>query len=393
MKPILLFDANIFGTIPYEDLKEFIQKSQNFLTDDVVKELLEGQRKHANHDEFSKKLNLVFNEQNGLKNEFALLVSHVPIDLEDVIENTKKTYDLKRDPNICSAHHLWLRSIICPTLISNMNRTVNSLLTWQLRNKEVDYNNSNWQNIKNKVKLNEIKKADPYFCDSNIRAKRLFKTWNKGDVDIRDGKYKVSDSRLIAHAMDLMFAYGMSVNILTSDYDVIDLQKNLFESFIDSYAIYEVLKKKLKYEELTSKRETIIVPIAEFKDVYDESVEKAEKTKECIELIVWFYNRDTRTYELSENYLPKWLHEFAKNYKGNIDCYALRKEQYEQYYIQYVWEPQYEEGNIKFMAWRRDTNGIADVMQPLKCKIMCTYEMEEINNPNNMGGFIKSIEN
>ncbi len=392
MNSIFLFDANIFNTMEYEDLKLYTERCWNLLTDDVIKELLKVKDKSSN-EEFAKKLNLVFNDNDGLNDNFSLLISHVPFGLDMIIQNSKNCYDFKKNPIVCSAHHFWLRLIMCPYLITDLNRHYNSMLTWHLKSDKVKYDDPLLQNLKNKIRLDEVKIAEPYFRDSYIEAKRIVKTWSKRDRDIRDNKYKITDSRMVMHAMDIMLALKTSINILTSDYDLIDLQNTVFDCILDQYVIYEVLKKKCEIMDFQGhEHKVIFLPIDEFKIVHYEVIEKIKKCDEFLVFTVWFYNRETKKVYPFEKILPYWLYEFALNFKGNLDCYALNKEYYRNYPFEYIWFSQPKNDKIKFEVWKRDTTGIANMFEPMLCKVKCKYELEEINAPDKLGGFIDPDE-
>lgn len=58
---------------------------------------------------------------------------------------------------------------------------------------------------------------------------KIIRAWSKRDKGIRDNKYKITDSRILVHALDCMLAFKKSVNILTADYDLIDLQNSLID--------------------------------------------------------------------------------------------------------------------------------------------------------------------
>lgn len=132
MKPIFFYDANILNKIGNEELKFFIDNSYNYMTDDVVKELIKAKNKYTKNTNFNANMDLVFNKNNGINSNIFLLISHVPFGMKEIIEHTENTLDLKQDPLICSFHHLWLPFIANPSLLTKQNRHYNSELTWRL---------------------------------------------------------------------------------------------------------------------------------------------------------------------------------------------------------------------------------------------------------------------
>lgn len=61
MKPIFFYDANIFNKIRNEELKTFMDNSYNYMTDDVVKELIKAKNKYTKNTNFNANMDLVFN--------------------------------------------------------------------------------------------------------------------------------------------------------------------------------------------------------------------------------------------------------------------------------------------------------------------------------------------
>lgn len=64
MKSIAFYDANIFRSMNIEEIKLYLEKYDNYITDDVVKELLEAKQNSINKAQ-RERLNLVFNEKMG----------------------------------------------------------------------------------------------------------------------------------------------------------------------------------------------------------------------------------------------------------------------------------------------------------------------------------------
>lgn len=68
MKSTFFYDANIFSKIDNEELKFVIENSFNYITDDVVKELVKARNRYTENTKFNVNINLVFNENGGINN-------------------------------------------------------------------------------------------------------------------------------------------------------------------------------------------------------------------------------------------------------------------------------------------------------------------------------------
>lgn len=389
MKPIVLYDANIFNLMPIEDIKIFLDGSDNYITDDIAKELLNAKKINNKNEEFQDKLDLIFNKKSGLKDNLSLIISHVPIGLGKTYENSVNVLNPKSNPLICSTHHFWLPKIVMPNLITDPLRHMNSELTWRLRNRDVTYKEI--ENIKNKLRVREIERAKPYFENSNITAKKIIKTWAKRDVDINNGKFKISDSRLIMHILNMMLLKRTNVHLLTGDYDLIDLSNNLMSSIIDQYVINEVLTtycKRLNLE--CNKQTTLDIPISLFKEQHEKVLEKMNNSEKYLIYTISFYNNvDGKIYP-QEKIIPDWLLSFVLLYKGNMDCFGLDESIYNKYPIQYIWYSDWRDSatTVRFEVWKRDLQKNSNIIEPMKCMFFCKYEGEEINTPDKIGEFI-----
>ena len=393
MKPMFFYDANIFNKIGNEKLKIFIDNSYNYMTDDVAKELIKAKNKYTKNTNFNANIDLVFNENNGINSNIFLLISHVPFGMKEIIEHTENTLDLKQDPLICSFHHLWLPFIANPSLLTKQNRHYNSELTWRLSKGDLNYSDSIFQNIKNKMRLNEIKFESKFFDYSDIDISKIIRSWSKRDKDIRDKKYKITDSRLLVHALDSMFVFKRNVNILTSDYDLIDLQNTLFDCLFDQYVINNVVNKKctlFNFEEGIHKE--IIINRADFEEQTKKVIKKTEESDCYFKFIVWFYERETGKIYPFIKIIPDWLYEFLEVFRGNADCLALRNSSKSANNLKYIWYSNPHDDNIKFRVWKEEKFPDSSVVKPMLCKMCCKYEMNEINNPNGLTSFIDPEE-
>ena len=89
MKPILFLDANVFAKFDYSILEKYIDDNKIVITDDVVKEMLAAKNKIKDNSDFDAKVNLFFNEFGGLNDNMCLSLSHFPIGIENVYNNTR----------------------------------------------------------------------------------------------------------------------------------------------------------------------------------------------------------------------------------------------------------------------------------------------------------------
>lgn len=388
MDSYVLYDTNIIGKLEYEKLNEIIEKSNNFLTDDVAKELLDGKKKHEHNEEFMKKINLIFNEKEGLNENFVLLVSH--IQSNELLNNTMNKIFLKKNPDICSAHHFWIGNIFFPCLITDVNRHTMNMLTWYLKKGNVDFNESNFNKIKSDIIASEMKIAKPYFTDSNISSKKLVQTWSKRDKDIIIGKDKITDGRLVIHAMDLILAFRCNVTIYTADYDVLNMQNNFYSSLIDKYVIYDVLEKECKAINLAKDKKEIYIPIKKFKTELDHVIDRIKNSKDVFVLEVIFFNKKNNAFESVKKYIPVWLFEFMMKYNGNLVCWALDRK--EEYPIKYIWYSAIGNKEIKFEVWKEPLDE-TEKYDHIKCKLHCKYEKDEINFSPDISGFIEPKSN
>lgn len=390
LKPIMLYDANIFSKMDLEDIKLYFEECDSYLTDDIVKELLEAKRKMEYNSKFQQKLDLIFNENLGLTDNLTLILSHVPLGLKNTWDNTKKIINPKGDPVICSLHHFWLREIISPALITEPYRHMNSLLTDDLKKGYVS--SKEIQDATNKIRLKEIERANPYLRNSHIGAERLTRTWAKRNKDIANGTFKISDSRLIMHMFNLMCIKISNVILLTGDYDLIDLSNNLTASILDKYVINEVLFDKCMHMNLDTEKHTEIdIPISCFQEKHQKVLKKIEKSKDNISYTLWFFDSSENKIYPYMKQIPFWLLEFVMLYKQNLDCYTLDEETHKKYLLRYIWYsiPETNKESIRFEVWKKDIKKLSRVVSLSECKIHCRYEKEEINSPERIGGFLK----
>ncbi len=415
MKPILFIDANVLAKFEYEVLKDYIDNTSIVLTDDVAKEILATKNVAIDHPEFNDKFNLFFNSAGGLNDNIYLMLSHIPIGIENIVANTKNKLYLKSRGAICSAHHLWLPSIVNPALITNITTHLNSELTWRLKKGEADFNDPTFKNAINEMKISQAKEAKPYYETSNVNVHKLFYSWIKRDKDIIANKHKISDARLIAHALDWLMAFQTNVRIISADYDILDLKNNLFAAIFDKYVIYETLRQECKLIDLKPEEHIYInVPMARIHEICKQTLKRIDASNNVLFFSVDFYNKEKGTYDTFDNIIPDWLLEFIRSYKGNVDCYALNENSYKNYPIQYIWyadwdqyiedykmalerqpitqENLYLPPSIRFEVWKRDINKFTNPMDEMKCKMICQYEMQEINNPEMISSFIDISE-
>ena len=389
LKPIIMYDANIIAALNLTDLKTFIEGGDNYITDDIAAELLKSKELYPANKSYQDKINLIFNTQNGLNDNITLILSHVPLYVSEIFKNTKNTKITKNTCISCSMHHFWLPRIISPAMITDPYRNANSLLTWHMQNSALS--DKDIHNAKTRIRSLETRRVEKYFEYSNIPFKKLMSTWSKRDTDIKKGKFKISDSRLIMHALNLMFDKKSIIRIITGDYDLIDLSNNLISSLLDTYTIYETLKtycadKTIKENEPTE----LIIPKKLILDEYKRTIQKYEEdTNEDAYFTIEFFNRQDKEIYIQPFIIPIWLQEFMVCYRGNMDCYALPGILYQKYPIHYNY---YSTGlankeSIKFQVWKIDRQSYP-LMNIAKCQVECKHEMQEINNPTSLSCFI-----
>jgi len=388
-KPIVLYDTNIFSNAGIDDIAYLLKNTQCFLTYDVVLELIVAKNKLSKNQEYMEKMNLIFKDNNGLQDNVVLLLSHIPIFLGETYDNTTNILDLKNNPKICSAYHTWLRSITFPALLFDVNRHMNSELLWYMQqgsiNIEDEYKIA--EKIFEEVKRDETKKAEPYFQNGNIKAKKITNTWGKRKKDINAGKFKITDSRLIMQGFSILANCKQDVIILTGDYDLIDLLNNLLSVIINDYTIAQVLNNKCKM--MNFEKNNIIelkIVFQELVDAYEEVIKKTQENSLGPRLIIWMYkNDDKKIYPFPQTF-PNWLLDFALAFKKNLDCCGVNNKVFEQYPYKYQWESQPRgfalQDEVKFRVCKRKRQRIVD-----NCRMKCLYEFEEINCPEKLSDF------
>lgn len=389
MKPIIMYDANIIAALDLTDLKKLIEKGDNYITDDIAAELLKSKELYPNNKGYQDKINLIFNPQNGLNDNITLILSHVPLYVSEIFENTKNTKITKNTCISCSMHHFWLPRIISPAMITDPYRNANSLLTWHMQNSALS--DKDIHNAKTRIRSLETRRVEKYFKYSNIPFKKLMSTWSKRDTDIKKGKFKISDSRLIMHALNLMFDKQNIIRIITGDYDLIDLSYNLLSSLLDTYTIYETLKTYCAIRTIKENEPIeLIIPRKIILDEYEKTIQKYNEDDNANPsfTIEFFCRNDGKLYS-QPIIIPVWLQEFMICYRGKMNCYALPEKIYQKYPIHYNY---YSTGLankelIKFQVWKncRQSYPLTDIT---KCQMDCTYEMQEINNPTSLSCFM-----
>lgn len=389
MKPVCFYDANIFSKIKHEKLREIVDSSHNLITDDVVKELLCAKDKYTKNTNFNANMELVFNENEGINSKFSMILSHIPVEITEVVEHTENLLNLKVDPLICSFHHLWMPFAVNPSILTNRIRHDNSELTWRMSKGDLSYDDAYLQNAKNRLRLKETKFREKHNSKLDVSIPKIVRAWSKRDKNIRDGNYRITDNRLLVHALDSMLAFGCSVNILTSDYDLIDLQISLVDCLYDQYVINNVIKRKcvlLNLEEDVHKE--ITINRVDFEKEAEKVVNKIETSEEYLEFTIRFYKREMDQWQEFVKIIPFWMYEFLKEFRGNADCLVLRKSSKYSGVLRYIWHSNWRDDNIKFEVWKAPCFQDSDEIRPGQCKMRCLYEINEINNPESLTSFI-----
>ena len=386
MKLVMLYDTNVISNIDYDDLALFVAETNSFLSDIVVRELLVAKHNYRTNSDFAKKWDLFFKENEGLQDNINLAVSSVPFGIDDTYRNTKNIADIKVNELFCSMYHCWLPSALCPSFITDKNRHIVGALSWNL---QLGNDKKNIiDNIVNEVKLDEIKAFNQARPVHDIPGKKIFRAWQKRCTDIRNGGYKAVDGQLIVHAMCLMFLCRMDTNILTTDYDLIDLLYNFYSSIIDKYVIWEVIKSRVDVKSLTYDNIELMIPQEEFYQIRREVEMKIEESTEGTQMAVWFYQKETKLAHQFSIFIPDWLLSYMLVSKINLDCYALCSEIASVYPIRYTWEPVLgEKVIIKLKVQKKDVEGYASTIPWPKCKFRCMYDLQEINDPNSISDF------
>ena len=171
MKVVTFYDANVFRMMKLEEIQSFLDGHDNYITDDVAKELIEA-KKNDLSDMEQKKISLVFNEIGGLNDNLSLVLSHIPVGLGSVYENTKNRVFPKANALLCSTHHLWLPMIASPALVTDPSRHKNSELTWRLKIGDIT-DNRIIDNYKSKLRTKEINRIKPLFTESSLKPSKI----------------------------------------------------------------------------------------------------------------------------------------------------------------------------------------------------------------------------
>ena len=388
-KPIILYDTNFFSHASMDDLIDFLNEGENFLTYDVVLELIEAKKKHGNNEKYMEKMKLIFKEDNGLQDNITLLLSHAPFYLGETYENTKNVLDLKNRPVLCSAYHTWFPAVITPALLIDFNRHMNSEILWNIQQgfvtdqKELE----EAEEVLGEIRKEELQKIEHIFQNSNIKAKKIINTWKKRKDDIKRDRLKISDCRLIMQGFNLLAGYQQDVIILTGDYDLIDLRNNLLLSIINDYVITEVLNSKAKLLEKKNLDEIEVeIKMQKIMDTYEKVIKKIKQSTDGLKLIIWFYKDSDKKIYPFERTIPFWLLEFALLFKRNTDCYNLDEEIIKLYPYKYIWQLELidvpSRDKVKFKIWRKK-----QLKKVANCRFRCKYEFDEMNCPEKISLF------
>lgn len=243
------------------------------------------------------------------------------------------------------------------------------------------------------MRLSEIRFENKIFDYLDIDTSKIVRSWSKRDKSIRDKNYKITDSRLLVHALDSMLVFKRSVNILTSDYDLVDLQNTLFDCLNDQYVINNVVNKTCALFNIENgSHKEIIIKRADFEKEAKKVVTKTEESDCYFKFIVWFYQRETEKIYPFIKIIPYWMYEFLEVFRGNTDCLALRNSPKYTNNLKYIWYSNPRDDNIKFRIWKEEKFPDSSIVESMLCKAYCKYEMNEINNPNNLTSFIDPEE-
>ena len=190
-----------------------------------------------------------------------------------------------------------------------------------------------------------------------------------------------------------MLTFKKNVNVLTADYDLIDLQNSLIDCLYDQYIINRVINKKCKTLCIKhgSSKEVMIEPEV-FEEESKKVVAKIQDSKCYFDFIVWFYKTETNKVYPFRRIVPDWLYEFLEDFRGNVDCFALRSPSKCKNKLKYLWHSNPNEVNIKFEVWREEKFTKSDILKPMLCKMYCQYENKEINNPTGLTSFCNHEE-
>lgn len=387
-----LYDANIFKVLDYEMLCSLIKDKENYLTDDTVLELLKAKRLYSNAERFVQNLDLVLKDDSGLNDSFSLVASRIPFcELAKVVENTRLVGFIKSTPLSCVIYHLWLTFTLSPSGISFMNRTINSLLTDYSKQGLITESNKNKiENLKNKLRFIEKENASKHYNHENVALDRLIKTWAKRNTDISNHKFSYTDAKIVVASLSMLLKYRKDIEIVTADYDLVDLQYNLFLSIYDHYTVKKVLDRHCELLNLqTDEVSSILVPLKEIKEEYEKTFERINNSKEKISHTVWFYEQQSKKYESFSYDIPDFIYEFVSEYTGNFYCFEI-DDSTSLFYknrMNYKWYmPNPGDKMVKYDVWLKNSNKSRKIFPA--CKSCCKYEMDEMNNSKNISSFI-----
>ena len=410
-----IYDANIWNKLSYEDIAYWVTNSHSFLIDDTAIELYIAGKMHCNNEGFNRKLSLAFNAQWGLNDEFTLVLFEIPWKQPIVYENSMHTMNPKNDAFSCSLYHYWLQNIISPATIIEPLICLNSALSIELIKPNDPKTLQEIESDKNRIRQGMLKKYASLFESSGIGAKTLIRSWKKRDDSIKNGTLTLTDYREVLFALVKIVTTCESAVILTADYDIVDIQNNLYLSIIDQYIVQMIMMQKIKEGfVIEEKSKSILIDRHSISQKVEEICNRIEAEKEYVSMKVMLYSdKDSKLYPF-ENKYPVWLLRFLCDYRGNSNCLSMPYNPNNLYQIRYIWhmETLSSEEGIRFDVWLDGYNdkkillpftpmvlsGMSEEEQdkeknkacfPMICKPFCEFEHEEYNYAKSLSPFVK----
>ncbi|MTI81899.1 MAG: hypothetical protein FH758_13675 [Firmicutes bacterium] len=393
-KLFTFYDTSCFNKMPYDELKETINESENILISPVIKELEEGFNEAPNNEAFK----LVFKRNGLLRKGF----QEVSLDRTEKsyssMHRNEQTIQLKQHPCICSSYYTWLPGTINPALVTNHYRHLFNNYLWLLKKGEPIP--PELSKIMGNIKAKEAEQIDharrlagrSRFIESNW----VLKARNKQVSEVRKNKFKLVDYQIILSALLYACIMGVPVNIITYDRDLLDIQENLIESIIESYVLYNLLMLRLKYYLSQEDKDRFYTEGLQInitrEEIYEELKSVTNQITESQDNVfagVYLKLPDGNMH-IQVDQIPLWLRDFILQYKSNLDCYSLDPKTEFKYPIIFYKDPTKKDRYIRFYIWPRKSVFYTGMHSD--CERICRYAKEERLNPQKITCFMDPKE-
>jgi hypothetical protein len=181
---------------------------------------------------------------------------------------------------------------------------------------------------------------------------------------------------------------GESVFILTADYDIVDIQNNLYLSIIDQYIVQMILLQKIDQGfRIEEKQKSMLIDRNTILKKKEEVFNKIKSEKKYASMVVLLYSDKDAKLHLFENKYPVWLLRFLYNYRGNANCLSIPYSPDNIYQIKYIWymDTLPSEEGIRLDVW---SDGYKDAkLPPIVPRYLSGMSKDELEKEKNKACF------